>query len=77
MTEIVAAYAGWLQTATVPKLFINADPGSILVGRARERCRSWPEQTEVTVPGLHFVQDDSPEQIGQALAAWIPTVRPT
>lgn len=77
VSDIVAAYADWLQTATVPTLFINADPGSILVGKARERCRTWPEQTEVTVPGVHFLQEDSPQQIGQALAAWIPSIRPT
>ena len=48
----------------MPKLFINADPGSILVGRQREVCRAWPNQTEVTVKGLHFIQEDSPDEIG-------------
>ena len=67
---IVENCAARLATWDVPKLFINADPGSILVGRAREVCRSWPNQTEVTVPGLHFVQDDSPDLIGTALADW-------
>ena len=63
-----ARLAGW----DVPKLFINADPGSILVGRARELCRSWPNQTEVTVPGIHFIQEDSPDLIGTAIAGWYP-----
>ena len=54
-------------------LFINADPGSILVGPQREFCRSWPNQTEVTVSGTHFVQEDSPNEIGQAVASWLPT----
>ena len=59
----------------VPKLFINADPGSILVGRQREVCRAWPNQTEVTVKGLHFIQEDSPDEIGQAVAAFVRKVR--
>ncbi len=68
----VAAIAGenerWLAASQVPKLFVNADPGSILVGRQREVCRAWPNQREVTVKGLHFIQEDSPREIGQAVA---------
>ena len=74
VSAIVADYAEQLAVWKVPKLFINADPGSILVGRAREVCRSWPEQTEVTVPGNHFVQEDSPDQIGAALAGWLANI---
>lgn len=74
VVAIVAGYAEQLAAWAVPKLFINADPGSILVGRAREVCRSWPEQTEVTVPGSHFIQEDSPDQIGAALAGWLATI---
>jgi haloalkane dehalogenase len=59
----------------VPKLFVNADPGSILTGRAREFCRSWPNQTEVTVAGSHFVQEDSPDAIGEAVAEFVRTIR--
>ncbi len=70
VVEIVDAYAGWLATSDVPKLFINADPGVILVGAQREFCRSWPNQTEVTVRGNHFIQEDSPAQIGRAIADW-------
>ena len=54
----------------IPKLFINADPGSILVGKQREFCRSCPNQTEVPVHGLHFLQEDPPKEIGQAIVAW-------
>ncbi len=70
MIALVEAYGAFMAASTIPKLFINADPGSILVGKQREFCRSWPNQTEVTVKGLHFVQEDSPEEIGQAVAAW-------
>ena len=55
----------------MPKLFINADPGSILIGRQRELCRTWPNQTEITVKGLHFLQEDSPDDIGRALADFV------
>ena len=68
---IVAEYAGWLATSDVPKLFINAEPGAILVGVQREFCRTWPNQMEVTVEGIHFVQEDSPDEIGTALRQWI------
>lgn len=67
---IVEEYSARLATWDVPKLFVNADPGSILVGRARDVCRAWPNQTELTVPGIHFVQEDSPDLIGTALAEW-------
>ena len=70
MVELVAAYGAFMAGSTIPKLFVNADPGSILVGRQREFCRSWPNQAEVTVKGLHFLQEDSPREIGQAVAAW-------
>ena len=70
VVAIVQDYADWLATAEVPKLFINADPGSIITGAPREFCRTWPNQTEVTVPGVHFIQEDSPDEIGEALATW-------
>ncbi len=70
--EIVAGYADWLaHNADLPKLFINAEPGIILTGPQREFCRAWPNQQEVTVPGLHFIQEDSPDEIGQAVAAFL------
>ncbi len=70
VNEIVAGYAAWLAETPVPKLFVNAEPGSILIGRQREFCRSLPAQTEVTVKGLHFLQEDSPAEIGSAIASW-------
>ncbi|MGY1844666.1 haloalkane dehalogenase [Modestobacter sp. SYSU DS0875] len=73
--DVVDRYGQWLAHSEVPKLFLNADPGSILVGRQRTRVRRWPALTEVTVPGGHFVPEDSPDEIGRALADWIPTLR--
>ena len=70
VVEIVQSYADWLSSSDIPKLFINADPGAILIGAQREFCRSWPNQTEVTVAGNHFLQEDSPDEIGTAIAAW-------
>ena len=74
VVEIVSEYGKWLASSEhLPKLFINAEPGAILRGNAREFCRSWPNQREVTVSGTHFVQEDSPEEIGAAIADWYPT----
>jgi haloalkane dehalogenase len=70
VVAIAQGYAGWLQTSPVPKLFINAEPGAILTGPQREFCRTWPNQKEVTVAGNHFIQEDSPHAIGEAIAAW-------
>ncbi len=71
---IVADYAAWLSESSVPKLFVNAEPGAILTGEQREFCRTWPNQTEVTVPGIHFIQEDSSDEIGQAIADWLRTL---
>ncbi|WP_420453813.1 haloalkane dehalogenase [Ilumatobacter sp.] len=71
--EIVREYSEWLAASEVPKLFVDADPGSILIGQQREFCRGWPNQTEVRVEGIHFVQEDSPDEIGTALAEWLRT----
>jgi len=70
VVEIVGAYAEWLAVSDLPKLFVNADPGAILTGQQRDFCRSWPNQTEVTVAGSHFIQEDSAAEIGAALATW-------
>ena len=70
VVELVDDYAKWLSQSNVPKLFVNADPGAILIGEQREFCRSWPNQKEVTVKGNHFLQEDSPDEIGRAIAAW-------
>ena len=58
----------------VPKLFVNGEPGAALTGAVRDLCRTWPAQREVTVPGRHFLQEDSPDQIGEAVAAWMGTL---
>lgn len=71
VVDIVGGYAAWMNETEIPKLFVDADPGSILVGRQREFCRGWPNQTEVRVQGLHFVQEDSPDEIGRAIADWL------
>ena len=72
VVEIVRSYGEWLSTAAVPKLFVDAEPGAILRGAAREFCRSWPHTAEVRVKGVHFVQEDSPDEIGRAIAEWLP-----
>ena len=69
--EIVESYAAWLPQSDLPKLFINAEPGAILTGPQREFCRGWPNQSEVTVRGIHFIQEDSPDEIGEAIARWL------
>ena len=73
--RIVDDYGAWLAQSDVPKLFINAAPGSILTGEQREFCRTWPNQTEVTVNGIHFVQEDSPDEIGHAVAEFVKGIR--
>jgi|TARA_B110000438_G_scaffold218763_1_gene211652 haloalkane dehalogenase len=71
VTKIVSRYSKWLENTEIKKLFINADPGSILVGKQREFCRTWKNQTEITVKGKHFIQEDSPDDIGKAIKDWI------
>lgn len=71
VVDIVQANAEYLTTSEVPKLFVNAEPGAILTGPQREFCRRFPNQTEVTVPGVHFVQEDSPAEIAAAIREWL------
>lgn len=73
VVEIVWSYGEWLAGSDVPKLFVDVQPGAILTGRQREVCRSWPNQREVRVPGIHYVQEDSADEIGAAVADWLPT----
>jgi len=68
--QIVNEYAEWMKTNNIPKLFINAEPGAITTGKIRDFCRSWKNQTELTVKGIHFIQEDSPDEIGKALSKW-------
>jgi haloalkane dehalogenase len=72
VSAIADAYGEWLAQSDVPKLFINAEPGAILTGAQREFCRHFPNQTEVTVAGSHFIQEDSPDEIAAAINAWLP-----
>ena len=74
VVAVVQRYADFLAQSPVPKLFVNADPGAILIGTQREFCRSWPNQREVTVKGNHFLQEDSPEEIAVAIAQWLGAV---
>ncbi len=71
VVKIVEDYGAWLEGSDVPKLFVNADPGSILIGPQREFCRGWKNQREITVSGLHFIQEDSPHEIGAALREFV------
>ena len=72
VTSIVKDYGNWLAGSDIPKLFINAEPGAITTGPVRDFCRTWPNQTEVTVKGIHFIQEDSPEGITTAIRNWLP-----
>jgi haloalkane dehalogenase len=75
VTAIATAYAAWLATSDVPKLFVKADPGLLIAGGANlDFARRLPAQTEVTVAGLHYLQEDSPDEIGQAIASWMGTL---
>ena len=71
VVALVDEYGRWLAASPLPKLFVNANPGSILVGPQREFCRTWPNQQEVTVKGSHFVQEDSPAEIAQAVTRFL------
>ena len=74
VTALVGAYSEWMAQNEIPKLFVNAEPGAILTGAPREFCRRWPNQTEVTARGSHFIQEDSGPGIGRAIAAWAATL---
>lgn len=74
VVEIVERNAEWMAQVEIPKLFINGDPGLIIGGQLRDRCRTWPCQAEVTVPGLHYLQEDSPDLIGTALSEWVASL---
>ena len=69
--KIVESYSKWMAENELPKLFINAEPGAILIGKQREFCRTWKNQKEVTVKGSHFIQEDSPDEIGKAIFDWL------
>jgi haloalkane dehalogenase len=72
VAEAVSAYGSWLAKSDLPKLLIKAEPGALLAGGANlATARSWPNLSEVTVKGIHFVQEDSPHEIGQAIVNWL------
>ncbi len=71
VVRIAADYSRWMAENDLPKLFVNAEPGAMLIGGPRDFCRSWKNQTEVTVPGSHFIQEDSGPVIGRAVANWM------
>ena len=73
VVEVVDNYSKFFMNNNTPKLFINADPGAILIGKQRDFCRSWPNQSEITVPGSHFIQEDSPDLIGEGILNWLKT----
>lgn len=75
VNAIVEGYSRFLAESPIPKLFINAEPGAILTGRLRDVCRTWPNQTEVTVKGIHFIQEDSPNEIGTAVSDFVKGLR--
>jgi haloalkane dehalogenase len=75
VVKIVEAYGAWLSRSNLPKLFIAAEPGAMLVGRAREFCQTWPNQRGVIVKGIHYIQEDSPAEIGAALRDFVRSVR--
>jgi haloalkane dehalogenase len=75
VVKIVESYGEWLSGNDLPKLFINADPGAQITGRIRDFCRGWPNQREITVPGIHFIQEDSPDQIGTAIQEFVASLR--
>ena len=72
VVDIVSKYSAWISKSDLPKLFVNTEPGAIIIGAARDYVRTWPNQTEITVSGIHFVQEDAPDEIGQAIADWLP-----
>ena len=74
VVKVVDSYSRWLSTSPIPKLFINAEPGALLIGAQREFCRSWPNQQEVTVKGAHFIQEDSPNEVGDAISRFVAKV---
>lgn len=74
VVRIVESYSRWLSTNPVPKLFIDAEPAGFLIGAQREFCRAWPNQQIVTVKGSHFLQEDAPQAVGEAIARFVAKV---
>jgi haloalkane dehalogenase len=77
VAAVVEEYGAWLSRSAVPKLFIKGEPGALIRGRALDFVRTWPNQTEAAVPGVHFIQEDSADEIGAAVASFVRAVRST
>jgi haloalkane dehalogenase len=75
VVAVVEDYSSWLAKSDVPKLFVNAEPGAIINDRVRAHVRTWPNQIETTVAGIHYIQEDSPDQIGSAVADFVRRLR--
>ena len=75
VAKVVSDYSEWLSVSDIPKLFIDADPGAILTGEQRNYCMNWPNQTEIKVSGSHFVQEDSPNEIGKSIYEWMQNLK--
>ncbi|HTO07077.1 MAG TPA: haloalkane dehalogenase [Myxococcota bacterium] len=71
VVEIVESYAGWLSRSPIPKLFVDADPGGFLIGAQREFCRAWPNQETALVRAAHFMQEEAPDAVGEAIARFV------
>jgi haloalkane dehalogenase len=74
VVQVVDSYAEWLSSSPIPKLFIDAEPGGFLIGAQREFCRSWPHQETVTIPGSHFLPEEAPAEVGEAMARFVAGV---
>ena len=74
IVALVESYGRFMEASPIPKLFVNADPGALVRGAVRDYCRTWANQQEVTVKGTHFIQEDSPHEIGEAISAWLKTL---
>jgi haloalkane dehalogenase len=74
VVKVVDSYSRWLSASAIPKLFINAEPGALIAGPLREFCRTWPNQQEISVKGAHFLQEDSPNEVGEAAARFVAKV---
>lgn len=72
--QIVDSYSRWLAINPIPKLFIDGDPARFLIGAQREFCRAWRNQQEITVKGAHFLQEDSPNEVGEAIVRFVASV---
>jgi haloalkane dehalogenase len=74
VVEVFQKYGAWLAQSPIPKLYIRAEPGT-QSPKIIEQARTWPNQQEVVVPGVHYPQEDAPDAVGSAIAGWLQGVR--